>query len=88
MPSLKPLDFGTPQRSSKVLVTLEVDGVSITVPSGTSVLRASIEAGSNVPKLCATDSLEAFGSCRLCLVEIRRAKRATRPLARPWSSRQ
>ncbi|SPJ14036.1 NAD-dependent formate dehydrogenase alpha subunit [Burkholderiales bacterium] len=70
MPSLKPLDFGTPQRSSKVLVTLEVDGVSITVPSGTSVLRASIEAGSNVPKLCATDSLEAFGSCRLCLVEI------------------
>ena len=70
MPSLKPLDFGTPQRRSKVLVTLEVDGVSITVPSGTSVLRASIEAGSNVPKLCATDSLEAFGSCRLCLVEI------------------
>jgi len=70
MPSLKPLDFGTPQRSSKVLVTLEVDGVSITVPSGTSVLRASIEAGSNVPKLCATDSLEPFGSCRLCLVEI------------------
>ncbi len=70
MPSLKPLDFGTPQRRSEVLVTLEVDGVSITVPSGTSVLRASIEAGSNVPKLCATDSLEAFGSCRLCLVEI------------------
>ena len=70
MPSLKPLDFGTPQRRSKVLVTLEVDGVSVTVPSGTSVLRASIEAGSNVPKLCATDSLEPFGSCRLCLVEI------------------
>src|SRR5271169_2368420 len=70
MPSLKPLDFGTPQRRSKVLVTLEVDGVAVTVPSGTSVMRASIEAGSNVPKLCATDSLEPFGSCRLCLVEI------------------
>ena len=26
--------------------------------------------GTKIPKLCATDSLEAFGSCRLCLVEI------------------
>jgi formate dehydrogenase major subunit len=33
-------------------------------------MRASTEAGINVPKLCATDSLEAFGSCRVCLVEI------------------
>ncbi len=33
-------------------------------------MRAAIEAGVNVPKLCATDSLEPFGSCRLCLVEI------------------
>ncbi len=63
-------DFGTPERDSGAPVTLEIDGVSVTVPSGTSVMRASIEAGSNVPKLCATDSLEAFGSCRVCLVEI------------------
>jgi formate dehydrogenase major subunit len=70
MPSLRPLDHGTPQRRSATQVTLEVDGVSVTVPAGTSVMRASIEAGSNVPKLCATDSLEPFGSCRLCLVEI------------------
>jgi formate dehydrogenase major subunit len=33
-------------------------------------MRASIESGINVPKLCATDSLESFGSCRLCMVEI------------------
>ena len=33
-------------------------------------MRAAAEAGINVPKLCATDSLEAFGSCRLCVVEI------------------
>jgi len=70
MASLESLDFGTPLRRSEVLVTLEIDGAAVTVPSGTSVMRASIEAGSNVPKLCATDSLEAFGSCRLCLVEI------------------
>ena len=33
-------------------------------------MRAAAEMGINIPKLCATDSLEAFGSCRLCLVEI------------------
>jgi formate dehydrogenase major subunit len=70
MPSLRSLDYGTPQRRSEHAVTLEIDGRPVTVPAGTSVMRASIEAGSNVPKLCATDSLEPFGSCRLCLVEI------------------
>ncbi len=63
-------DFGTPARESATLITLEIDGVAVTVPAGTSVMRASAEAGINVPKLCATDSLEAFGSCRVCLVEI------------------
>ncbi len=63
-------DFGTPARESATMVTLEIDGVPVTVPAGTSVMRASAEAGINVPKLCATDSLEAFGSCRVCLVEI------------------
>ncbi|MBA4323966.1 MAG: formate dehydrogenase subunit alpha, partial [Rhodobacter sp.] len=37
---------------------------------GTSIMRAAAEIGISVPKLCATDSVEAFGSCRLCLVEI------------------
>ncbi|HTH76645.1 MAG TPA: formate dehydrogenase subunit alpha [Trinickia sp.] len=63
-------DYGTPRRHADTDVTLEIDGQSVTVPAGTSVMRASIEAGVNVPKLCATDSLEPFGSCRLCLVEI------------------
>lgn len=63
-------DFGTPQRTSAKLVTLEVDGREITVPERTSVLRAAALADIAIPKLCATDSLEAFGSCRLCLVEI------------------
>src|SRR5919201_4583128 len=63
-------DFGTPERKSEKLVTLEVDGCSVTVPEGTSVMRAAALADIAIPKLCATDSLEAFGSCRLCLVEI------------------
>ena len=64
------LDYGTPSSQSDAQVTLIIDDREITVPEGTSIMRASIMAGINVPKLCATDSLEPFGSCRLCLVEI------------------
>ena len=62
----------TARRVSKATetVTLTIDGQAVTVPAGTSIMRAAMEAGIQVPKLCATDSLEAFGSCRLCLVEI------------------
>src|SRR5690606_28426396 len=62
-------DFGTPAASGRP-VTLRIDGFSVTVPEGTSVMRAAMEAGLPIPKLCATESLEAFGSCRLCVVEI------------------
>jgi formate dehydrogenase major subunit len=64
------IDHGTPRRESEQEVTLEIDGETVTVAAGTSVMRAAVDAGVKVPKLCATDSLEAFGSCRLCLVEI------------------
>ncbi len=67
---LKETDYGTPRRESKQEVTLEIDGESVTVAAGTSLMRAAVDAGIKVPKLCATDSLEPFGSCRLCLVEI------------------
>jgi formate dehydrogenase major subunit len=63
-------DHGTPASDSKAAVTLEIDGRSVTVPEGTSVMRAAMYADVQVPKLCATDTLKAFGSCRLCLVEI------------------
>lgn len=68
--SIRTEDFGTPARESERMVNLEVDGIPVSVPEGTSVIRAAGEAGVAIPKLCATDSLEPFGSCRLCLVEI------------------
>ncbi|HEY8907075.1 MAG TPA: formate dehydrogenase subunit alpha, partial [Rhodoferax sp.] len=67
---LKVSDYGTPRRVSAQDVTLEIDGEKVTVPAGTSLMRAAVDAGIQVPKLCATDTLEPFGSCRLCLVEI------------------
>ncbi|HEY2695368.1 MAG TPA: formate dehydrogenase subunit alpha [Pseudonocardiaceae bacterium] len=70
MTLLKEPDRGTPAKPGAPTVTVEVDGLPVAVPDGTSVLRAASLAGVDIPKLCATDSLEAFGSCRLCLVEI------------------
>jgi len=67
---LKEIDHGTPKRGSQVEVTLEIDGQVVTVPEGTSLMRAAANVAIQVPRLCATDSLEPFGSCRLCLVEI------------------
>ncbi|MEY3909711.1 MAG: Formate dehydrogenase, alpha subunit [Pseudomonadota bacterium] len=63
-------DFGTPKRTSDKTINLTIDGVSVSVPEGTSIMHAASVSGVTVPKLCATDSLEPFGSCRLCLVEI------------------
>jgi formate dehydrogenase major subunit len=63
-------DYGTPAARAKETVTLNIDGYDVTVPAGTSIMRAAMEAGISIPKLCATDSVDAFGSCRLCLVEI------------------
>ena len=67
-------DFGTPEVRSDEMVTLTIDGREVTVPRGTSVMRAAAEAGGSIPKLCATDNMAAFGSCRLCLVEIEGAR--------------
>src|ERR1700691_3153673 len=64
------LDFGTPLARSEKTVTLTIDGQSVTVPEGTSIMRAAMEAGTQIPKLCATDMVDAFGSCRMCLIEI------------------
>src|SRR3954454_695718 len=64
------LDTGTPIRLSDEQITLTIDGRQVSVPKGASVMAAAALLQAPIPKLCATDSLEAFGSCRLCLVEI------------------
>src|SRR5271165_6579798 len=63
-------DYGTPSLMSEKVVTLNIDGMKVTTPAGTSIMRAAPEAANKIPKLCATDMVKEFGSCRLCLVEI------------------
>lgn len=64
------IDLGTPASEQGVSTRLMIDGREVEVPAGTSIMRAAKLAGTTIPKLCATDMLDAFGSCRLCLVEI------------------
>ena len=64
------IDLGTPKVHSDTKVTLTIDGRAVTVPAGTSVMRAAALTGGSIPKLCATDNVAAFGSCRMCLVEV------------------
>ncbi|MEJ2087440.1 MAG: molybdopterin-dependent oxidoreductase, partial [Gammaproteobacteria bacterium] len=64
------VDYGTPASPASEMVRLEINGQPVEVPAGTSIMRAAAELGVAVPKLCATDSLQAFGSCRMCLVQI------------------
>ena len=70
MSLIQETDYGTPAARSDRMVRLTIDGLQVTVPEGTSVMRAAKELGTTLPKLCATDSVAAYGSCRLCLVEI------------------
>ncbi|MBO6717953.1 MAG: formate dehydrogenase subunit alpha [Rhizobiaceae bacterium] len=70
MSFVKEIDYGTPASKAEKTVTLTVDGKQVTVPEGTSIMRAAMDAGIEIPKLCATDMLDSFGSCRICLVEI------------------
>lgn len=51
-------------------VTFTLNGKSLTVPRGTSVLQAALESGVNVPYFCYHPKLKSVGSCRMCYVEI------------------
>ena len=70
MSLIRETDYGTPRSKSETMATLTIDGQRVTVPEGSSIMRAAMEVGTQIPKLCATDMMDAFGSCRLCLIEI------------------
>ena len=52
------------------LVTLTIDGVEVSVPKGTLVIRAAEQLGIEVPRFCDHPLLDPVGACRQCIVEI------------------
>ena len=51
------------------MITLTIDGVSVTVPAGTTVLEAARAAGIEIPTLCYLKDINEIGACRLCVVD-------------------
>lgn len=51
------------------LINLTIDGVSVEVPAGTTVLEAAKKAGINIPTLCYLKDINQIGACRLCMVD-------------------
>lgn len=55
---------------SVAMITLKIDGVEVTIPEGTTILKAAKDSGIIIPTLCNLEGLTSYGGCRLCLVEI------------------
>ena len=53
------------------MVNLKIDGTPVTVPEGTSVIEAARSANINIPSLCYLKGINAIGSCRICIVEVK-----------------
>jgi bidirectional [NiFe] hydrogenase diaphorase subunit len=51
-------------------VKLKIDGVEVTVPDGTMILKAAQDIGISIPTLCNLEGLTSYAGCRVCLVEI------------------
>lgn len=58
----------------KNMVNLKINGLSITVPQGTTVLEAARSAGIKIPSLCFLKDINEIGACRICVVEVKGAK--------------
>ena len=69
MTLLKEKDYGTPPVKSEKTVTGYIDDIEVTVPEGTSIMRAASMLDIDIPSLCASDNIKHFGSCRLCIVD-------------------
>ena len=54
--------------------SLTIDNRKIQVPDGTNLLEAARMAGVKIPSLCYLKNVQAIGSCRVCLVEVKGAK--------------
>lgn len=52
------------------MVTLTIDGVTVTVPEDTTIMEAARQAGIEVPTICYHDATTANGLCRICVVDV------------------
>jgi NADH dehydrogenase/NADH:ubiquinone oxidoreductase subunit G len=51
-------------------VTVNINGKTVSAPSGTTILEAAKANGIDIPTLCYLEGLPPYGACRLCVVEV------------------
>src|SRR6201985_1618658 len=73
------------QLSPPEMVTLTIDGVEISVPKGTLIIRAAELMGVQIPRFCDHPLLAPAGACRQCLVEVTDMGNG-RPMPKPQAS--
>ena len=81
-------DKNAPAEPKPELVGLTIDGVEVSVPKNTLVIRAAEEAGIEIPRFCDHPLLEPVGACRQCLVEVATPDREgnVKPMPKPQAS--
>ncbi|MEV7673664.1 NADH-quinone oxidoreductase subunit G [Streptomyces sp. NPDC088752] len=65
-----PAGGGIPAVPPEDLVTLTIDGIEVSVPKGTLVIRAAEQLGIEIPRFCDHPLLDPAGACRQCIVEV------------------
>ena len=57
------------------MVSVTIDNKKVSVPEGTTILKAAKSVGINIPTLCYWEGLNEIGACRVCVVEVEGNKR-------------
>ena len=65
------------------LLTIEIDGKQLQVPSGTSIIKAADDAGIHIPRFCYHKKLSVAANCRMCLVEMEGGRKPTPACSTP-----
>ena len=68
------INIGRPARGERPAITLTIDGQTVSVPQGTTILGAAATLGITIPTLCYLETLRPVNVCRLCVVEVEGAR--------------
>ncbi len=77
-----------PAKPEVEMVDLTVDGVAVSVPKDTLIIRAAEQVGIQIPRFCDHPGLDPVGACRQCLVEVAMPDREgnVKPMPKPQAS--
>ncbi len=75
--------MATVEKQDVQMVTLEIDGQSVSVPAGSMIIEASDQIGIDIPRFCYHRKLSIAANCRMCLVDVEKAPKPLPACATP-----